>query len=332
VRSLSEAQRVGECSSRLISGNSQVHFALEEKISQVCNRESSLVYGAGYLSNIGVLSAIASRDDVIFSDRMVHASLIDGILLSRAHNIRFMHNDLNHLEELLRRANETRKVGQRFFIVIETVYSMDGDIAPSEKILELAGQFNAVLIADEAHAFGLFGSQGGGLYCELDNTIEDVVLLGTLSKAAGSYGGFFSGERIVRDYLVNASRSLIFNTALPRSIAQAALSAIELFNYQKAQSLLQRAKAFRKQLNQRGLDTLNSTSHIVPVVVGDSSVAVKLSQLLMEDEIFVPAIRPPTVPIGSSRLRFSLTVAHQKERLEWVSERLALHCKNLGVI
>ncbi len=301
----------GSGGSRLMSGNLSLHEELERRLAQLTGMETALIYGSGFLANTGVLTALAGRNDTIFSDRLNHASIVDGAITSRSRVQRYRHCDVQHLSDLLKKHTETgRKI-----IITESVFSMDGDIAPVREIFELSRSEGCILIVDEAHATGVFG-HGGGI-CREEGVVPDVVT-GTLSKALGSYGGFASCSRETREFLVNKSRSFVYSTGLPPASAGAALGALQVINSRKesGSELVDRAMFFRESLKQAGFNTGNSNSQIVPVIVGDSSAAVALSHSLENRGILAVAIRPPTVPEGSARLRFSVTLCHQRKTLQ----------------
>jgi len=295
----------GSGGSRLMAGNLQLHEELEQQLARLTGTETSLVFGSGFLANTGVLSALAGRDDAVFADRLNHASLVDGATASRAKTLRYHHCNVNHLFELLQR---TSGKGCKI-VVTDSVFSMDGDIAPLREIRKLCDEFDCLMVVDEAHAIGVFGS-GGGVCRELG--VRADVITGTLSKALGGYGGFAACSRVQREFFINRSRSFVYSTGLPPASAGAALGAIEVIqeNSSNGQSLLQLAGFFRKELAQIGLDFSGSASQIVPVVTAESFRALSLSKTLEENGILAIAVRPPTVPAGTSRLRFSLTTAH----------------------
>lgn len=295
----------GTGGSRLMAGNLSLHEELEYKLASLTGMEAALVFGSGFLTNIGVLTAIADRNDVIFSDRLNHASLIDGAAASRAEVRRYRHCDAGHLADLVRSC----ETAGRKIIVTDSVFSMNGDIAPLRDIFELSVSQGCLMVVDEAHAIGVFGS-GGGVCRELD-ILPDVVT-GTLSKALGSYGGFAACTAEMREFFVNRSRSFIYTTGLPPASIGAALGALDIIGSctEMGSSLLKLADGFRKKLVDAGFDTSGSVSQIVPVVLRENSSALSLSQSLENIGILAVAVRPPTVPHGTSRLRFSVTLSH----------------------
>jgi len=301
----------GAGGSRLITGNMKLHELLEIKLADLTDMDSALLFGSGFLTNMGVLTALAGRNDIIFSDKLNHASLIDGAMASKAEVKRYHHCDACHLENLIRN-NESS--GHRI-IVTDSLFSMDGDIAPLQKISKLAEEFNCILVVDEAHAIGVFGN-GGGICKELN--IKADVITGTLSKALGGYGGFAACSSKMREYFINKSRSFIYTTALPPSCAASAIRALEIIkdNPWIGKSVLSSATYLREELKNKGFNTSDSISQIVPVIVNDSIKALAFSKYLENNKVIAVAIRPPTVPDGTARLRLSVTRAHSKKDLD----------------
>ena len=304
----------GAGASRLVSGTLGIHERLEAELASLKGYESALVFGSGYLANLGAIQALAGRRDWIVADRLAHASLLDGAALSGARLRRFHHNDAGHLDNLLKSAPAS---GRRL-VVTESVFSMDGDLAPLADLAAVAERHGALLFVDEAHATGVFGPAGAGLVraAGLESAVH--VSMGTLSKALGSYGGFVACSAPLRDLLINRSRSFIFSTALPPPAAAAALAALRLIreNPDWGNRLLSLATRFRDRLREGGLDTGRSESPIIPVMLGDNEIAVRLSARLMEKDLLVPAIRPPAVQPGAARLRLSVTLAHRESDLD----------------
>lgn len=299
---------VGATGSRLMSGDTGLHHELEAKLAAFKGTEAALLFGAGYLANTGVISALVSKNDLVFADRLVHASIIDGILLSRARLYRFRHNDMAHLEELLA---SHRPSAKKAWIVAETLYSMDGDMAPWETLLSLKRRYDVHLFLDEAHALGVFGEKGEGLV-HVQAAPEADVLIGTFGKAFGSFGAFAACSHAIKDQLINHARSFIFSTALPPGVVGANLAALELMPHlQKRRSLIHSNIALLSQLlaNELGIETFSS-SQILPIIIGAEEPCLKAAQGLFEQGFYVKAIRPPTVAKGTSRLRISLTALH----------------------
>ena len=300
----------GSASARLLTGTLPVYQELEELLSSLYGKESALLYNSGYHANVGISSALNQKGDVIFSDKLNHASIIDGMRLSEGKFFRFPHNDMHALEKLLERE---RKNFNNAFIITESVFSMDGDIEDLKKIVELKKKYNCIMIIDEAHAFGVFGEKGLGVAEEL-GIIDDVdLLVGTFGKAIGSMGAFVTGSKTMIDFLINKSRSFIFSTALPpiniafsKWIIETQISKTA----QKRKNMLNLAKKFGSQ------------SHIIPVVIGENKDTVDLCEVLFHNGYFTLPIRPPTVPVGTSRLRLSLTADIREEELQTLKEKI----------
>jgi 8-amino-7-oxononanoate synthase len=305
-----EKYGTGGTASRLVAGTLSLHEALEEKLAALKKTAAALVFPSGYQANTGVIGALLSAGDCLIMDRLNHASLWDAAKLCGARVFVYDHRDMNRLEKVLGRAREYR----RKLIVTDSVFSMDGDVAPLGDIVDLAGRYGAQTMIDEAHATGIFGERGAGLaeHCGLEGKID--IIMGTLSKALASQGGFVCGSREMIDYLVNRSRSFIYTTSLAPSCAGAALAALEVVEKEPArrQKLLALGSYLRTRLSAIGFNTLASESQIVPFLMGPVTETVSLSAKLWRDGIFAPAIRPPTVPEGQCRLRFSLTAEHNE--------------------
>lgn len=298
----------GATASRLVAGTLPLHEELEARLARLKNYPASLVFGSGYLTNLGVVPALVRNDDMIFADRLAHASLLDAALLSRAQLHRFRHNDVGHLDGLLQKHGATG----RKLVITESVFSMDGDLAPLPNLAAVAERHGALLLVDEAHATGVFGPGGSGLIREhhLESAVN--ISMGTLSKALGGYGGFVACSEKLRALLINRARAFIFTTAPPPAVLGAALGALDVLekNTGWGAELLHRAHDFRQKLQAAGLDTMRSESQIVPILVGDNAQALALAGRLREQGLLVVAIRPPTVPEGTARLRLSITRAH----------------------
>jgi 8-amino-7-oxononanoate synthase len=320
-------------SSRLMSGTRDVHRRLEERLCRFLGSEEGLYFSSGYLCNLGVISGASGRDDVVLSDRLIHASLLDGIALSRAEHRRFRHNDVEHAERLLQELRN-RHPKKQIFIVTESVFSMDGDEAPLMELQRAALEYNATLIVDEAHAVGVFGPCGRGKAAALGLPQGEMLLTLTLSKALGSYGGFAAGPTPLRAILMSRARSFIFNTSAPPIFAAAAVCALDMLerNGSLGAELLRRAAVFRGELQKAGFDTAQSSSHIVPILVPGAERAMEFSARLRERGLFVPAIRTPTVPPNGERLRFSLTLALEEEELRAAADIIRATALDLRII
>lgn len=293
----------GSSASRLVTGTRTLHHELEETIAAWKGTEAALVFPTGYAANLGVLQVFGVADATIFSDELNHASIIDGCRLARARKIVFRHNDVDHLRELM------RETSGRKIVVTEAVFSMDGDVAPFDALLELCMAHGALLVVDEAHAV-LSGSS-------LRSDYPGYIRIGTLSKTLGALGGWVAGTRAVIDLLVNRARTFIFTTALTPADAAAARAALSVYRSDEGERLRARLRRF--------VDTIRPghASPIIPIVLGAESTALAASQALLERGLYVPAIRPPTVPVGTSRLRVALSAAHTPEMIERLRDALA---------
>ncbi len=311
---------LGAGASRLISGTSPAHLAAEERLAGLVRQPSALLFSTGYAANIGALSTLIGRGDVAFSDRLNHASLIDGLRMSRARVRVYDHADTEHLESLLQ---EHRADGRRAWVVTDTVFSMDGDLAPLARLRALCEQHDASLYVDEAHALGTIG-EGRGLAHHLGVPVD--ALVGTLGKAAGIAGAFVAGAPELRTLLENRARSYVFSTAPPpmlAAVAQAAAAILESADAARAR-LREHADRVRRALRAQGWDVpIEGPSPIIPVRVGDPRRTMALSAALLERGIFVQGIRPPTVPHGTSRLRVVPTAAHEAHHIDALIEAFA---------
>lgn len=324
-----ESLGAGSGAARLMSGSLELHHRLESEIARLKNKESALVFGSGYLANTGIIPALGGRGDVIFSDRLNHASIYDGCRLAGARTIRFRHNDLDHLEKLLK---EKRGRFQRSLIVVESIYSMDGDRCPLKDLAGLKNNFDCLLMVDEAHATGLFGTNGGGVI-EEDGVGDAVdIAMGTFGKALGSYGAYAAASKEMISYLVNQARSFIYSTALPPAVIGASLAAIKLIQTEPElrRELHDKTAHFKKHLKDHGITDDLGPSQIVPIMIGDSKKAVAIAEELLQKGIFATAVRPPTVPENTARLRFSITRHHREEDLEETAKVLAKILKKLS--
>jgi 8-amino-7-oxononanoate synthase len=317
----------GATASRLMCGTLALHEELEASLARLLGGEAALVFSSGFGMNIGILFAVAGRDDVIFADRLSHASLIDGARLSGATLKRYAHNDVESLQRLL---HSTPCRGHRF-VVCESVFSMDGDLAPLAELRSIATQYQASLMVDEAHAIGIWG-HGGGLCRELAMPAAELTA-GTLGKALGSLGGFVACSRNTREYLVNFARSFIYSTSLPPASAAAALGAIEQIERDPmiGQRLLDLARGFHHSLLAQGLRLPEFCSQILPVHVGDNRRALELATSLRQRGLWVTAVRPPTVPEGTARLRLSVTLAHTPQDLAWAAGEIGSAARQMGL-
>ena len=310
----------GAGASALVSGHMALHRELEEELAAFKGAEACVLFGSGFLANTGVVATLAGEGDVIFSDALNHASLIDGCRLSRARTVVYPHRDIGALAAALEQVPDGRGV-----IVTDAVFSMDGDLAPLGAIAELARRRGARVIVDEAHATGVVGPGGRGLVAELGLEREIDVVVGTLGKALGSYGAFACCDAATAELLVNRARTMIFSTALPPPALGAALRAVRLLREEPeiVDRLRARSLALRSGLRELGLPVAARAIPIVPLIVGDAQAAVDASERALRDGVFVQAIRPPTVPPGTSRLRVVVTAAHGEDDLARATACLA---------
>lgn len=316
----------GATASRLMSGHLVLHEMLEQGLAELTDQEAALVFPSGYQANVAALGTLAGRGDHIFSDRLNHASLIDGARLSRATIHVYAHKDVEHLEALLR---DAPAAGRRI-IVTDSVFSMDGDVAPVEALAAAARRHGAMLYVDEAHALGIFGD-GGGI-CRARG-VRPEALSGTMSKALGSAGGFVAGTRALRDLLVNRARGFIYSTGLAPACAGGALAAVELLRAAPdyGAALPRRAARFQQLLVEEGLaEGAAPETQILQLPVGDNRRAVALAERLRADMVLATAVRPPTVPPGTARLRLSVTLAHSEEDLAASAASISRAALELG--
>jgi 8-amino-7-oxononanoate synthase len=297
----------GTGASRLISGTMPAHAELESELASFKGKQAALLFGSGYLANLGVIAALAGEGEVVFSDELNHASIIDGCRLSRAEVFVYRHADSEHLEWGLRKAR-----GRGALIVTDGIFSMDGDTAPLPELAVLAERNGCRLMVDEAHATGCVGPEGRGSVAAAGLSGQVDVVMGTLGKALGSYGAYVCGSAELRDYLINTCRPMIFSTALPPSVVASAGAALELLQRfpRRVERLHHNAGVLREALRSEGLEVDDSGSHIVPLVVGDAVQAMDLCERILEQGVFAQAIRPPTVPDGTSRLRMCVMATH----------------------
>jgi 8-amino-7-oxononanoate synthase len=320
---------VGAGASRLVSGTMTIHRRLEQRLAEFEGSEACVLFGSGYLANLSVIGALAGAGDTIFSDELNHASIIDGCRASRAKVVVYRHLDSEHLERCL---HSDSGDGRRL-IVTDSVFSMDGDVAPLAEIAQLARAYGARVAVDEAHATGALGAGGRGAVAEAGVQDEIDVLIGTLGKSLGSYGAYVCASKEMVRYLLNTARSLIFSTApAPPSVA-GALAALELLEErpEEVARLHAAARTLRGALASEGFRVPESDMHIVPLVVGDNDDAMRLCQAALERGVFAQAIRPPTVAIGTSRLRLAVMASHTTGELLQAAKALAEAARELGL-
>ncbi|MDP3803945.1 MAG: 8-amino-7-oxononanoate synthase [Candidatus Omnitrophota bacterium] len=304
----------GSGASRLISGNMTLHLELEEKVAALKGTEAALVFNSGYQANIGIVSSLCGRQDAVFSDRLNHASIIDGAILSGSKLFRFSHNDLGRLESILKKERSRFKKG---LIITETVFSMDGDKPPLKELADLKDKYDCLLMVDEAHATGIYGKSGSGMVEEYGLVNRVDLIMGTFGKALGGFGAYLASSKSMVDYLINTCRSFIYSTSLPPAIAACDLAAIGLIKEEphRRKKLLDLARYFRDELKSMGLN-VKGDSQIVPVMIGENGKTCEAAKKLQKRGYWILPIRPPTVAAGQARLRFSLTFNHDKEILQ----------------
>jgi glycine C-acetyltransferase/8-amino-7-oxononanoate synthase len=317
----------GAGASRLISGNMEPHRRLETQLAEFKGYEAALLFGSGYLANTGVIAALAGAGEVVFSDELNHASIVDGCRLSRAETFVYRHGDLEHLAWGLEQAGDRGSL-----IVSDGVFSMDGDVAPLPGLLELARRHGCRLMVDEAHATGAIGPGGRGSVAAAGLSDEVDVIVGTLGKALGSYGAYVCASAETIDFLLNTARPFIFSTAPPPPSVAAATAALELVSPHRVECLQANASRFRAALAAEGLDAGSSRTQIVPLGVGDAQTTMNLCERALERGVFAQGIRPPTVPEGSSRLRFTVMASHRVGELERAAKLVGGAARELGLL
>lgn len=320
---------VGSGGSRLTTGSYDLHRELEKKIASFKGTEASLVFNTGYMANVGIITALCDKNWVIFSDRLNHASIIDGCRLSGAKLIRYKHCDMN---DLLNKINKYK--GSNNLIVTDGVFSMDGDIAPLPYIVKIAKEHNMMTMVDDAHATGILGKNGSGTssFFGINNKID--IMMGTLSKAAASEGGYAAGSKDLIHYLKNCARSFIYSTALSPATIAVSIKALEIIekDAERRVKLLKMSDCFQNELKIAGFNVMETKTPIIPIMVGPTDKAVEFNKSLFEEGIYIPAIRPPSVPEGTSRLRVSLMATHTEQDLEEALIKIKLIGKNLNII
>ena len=320
----------GAGASRLISGTMELHQELEQRVAQLKHTEAALAFPTGYHANVGTLSALMTQGDTILSDALNHASIIDGCRLSSATTLVFRHNDIDHLAELLASCSGS---GNRL-IVVDSVFSMDGDIAPLREIVTLAHRYDAWVMVDEAHATGVFGPHGAGVVDELGLSSHIDIHMGTLGKALGGFGAYVAGRRELIEWLVNRARSFIYTTGLPPSVAATAIAALDIVNQEpeRRQQLWDNTAFLTKELVGLGYTLGKSCSQILPVIVGDAGQTMALAAALLTHGIFAQGIRPPTVPVGTSRIRLTPMATHTTQDMQRTVQAFAAAGKEVGLL
>ena len=331
-----EAWGAGAGASRLVSGNLSPHVQLEERLAEFKGTDAAVLFGSGFLANMGVVAALATKGGVVFSDALNHASLVDGCRLAGAETVIYPHADMGSLQSSLEAAGDRSKT-----IVTDSVFSMDGDLAPLEEIVDLAERHGARVIVDEAHATGTIGPGGRGLIAELGLEGRVDVAVGTLSKALGSYGAYACCSETMAQFLVNKARPLIYSTALPPSVVAAAAESLRILSEDEpparpdgdgsgpedqagvVETLRSRARSFRASLAAEGFDVEQNEMPIVPLIIGDAGATMDVCEAALEKGVFAQAIRPPTVPEGTSRLRLTVMATHSEAELRDAAKVIA---------
>jgi glycine C-acetyltransferase len=317
-----EKYGVGSGASRLVSGTMELHELLERQIASFKGTERALLFNSGYAANTGVIPALAQKGDVLYSDKLNHASIVDGCLLSHGHLVRYPHNDMASLR---RRLAEHRGEGRRI-IIADGVFSMDGDMANLPELVAIKKEYGALLMVDDAHGTGVLGPNGRGTAEHFGLSSEIDISMGTLGKALGGFGAFIASSGEIIEYLVNRARSFIFSTSLPPAVLAAASAAFDIVASGEGADLRQRLAEntayLRNSLCEAGFDIMGSETQILPIFVGDTQRTLEFSRALLDEGVFVQGIRPPTVPVGSSRLRCTLMATHEEENLQGVVHAL----------
>ncbi len=307
----------GAGASHLITGHHACHAKLEEELAEFLGCEKVLLFSTGYMANLGVVSALGSHNSIIFADRLNHASLNDAAIQSRAKLSRYKHIKMNHLEELIVGKDENNKL-----ILTDGVFSMDGTIAPVSKLQSMAKKYHATLIIDDAHGIGVLGKLGKG--CTEDILVSETILVGTLGKAFGTFGAFVAAKQEIIEWLIQRAHSYIYTTALPPAIAEATRTSLQLIKTEswRRENLQELIEYFRESCKRKNITFSDSFTPIQPIIIGNSEDTLKVSEELLKSGILVPAIRPPTIPQNTARLRVSLCTLHTKEHINQLTHAL----------
>lgn len=317
-----DAYGTGSGASHLISGHSAAHQQLEEQLAEFTGRPRALLFSTGYMANMGAINALVNRHDMVLQDQLNHASLLDGGWLSRADFKRYKHNNLDHLQQQLEQSSAQRKL-----IVTDGVFSMDGDLAPLPEISAIAAKHNGWLMVDDAHGVGVLGAQGGGIVEAQNLSIDQVpILIGTLGKGFGTFGAFVAGSEALIETLIQFARTYIYTTALPPAIACATSASLQIIREEqwRREHLQLLIARFRRGAQQIGLQLMPSDTPIQPVMINDDQLVVLMGQRLRENGFMVGAIRPPTVPKGTGRLRITLSASHTEQQIDQLLDALEL--------
>jgi len=312
---------VGSGASHLVTGHSDIHHEAEQILAEFVGRERALLFSTGYMANLGIVSALLKRKDIIFSDKLNHASLIDAATLSPAQIQRYRHNELEHLQHLLAKSSAPHKL-----IMTDGVFSMDGDLASLPELVKLAKMHDAWIMVDDAHGLGVLGKNGRGMLEHYQLSQDDVpILMGTLGKALGVFGAFVAGSELLIDALIQFARTYIYTTALPPAIAGAVITSVDIVQKEswRREKLQESIHYFRHIAQQRDIPLMDSFTPIQPIMLGTADKAMQASQQLKEKGIIVTAIRPPTVPQNTARLRITLSASHEKSHIDKLLDSLA---------
>jgi glycine C-acetyltransferase/8-amino-7-oxononanoate synthase len=324
----------GSGASRLMAGTFSYHKELEKTIARFKNAETALLFTSGYAVNLGVITTLITDNDIIFCDQLNHASLVDAARLTKARLHIYRHRNVEHLEEMIKKEcscvhgfmsssghltrQHVNSLTRKLFIISDAIFSMDGDAAPLADIVRLAKKYNAIIILDEAHSTGILGKNGRGLAEKLGLEKKVDISIGTMSKAVGGIGGFVAGDNDLISYLKSKSRPFIFTTALPPAACAANIEALNIVKHDKTlrKNLWDNTAYVKIQLKKYGFDFRGSETPIIPIMIGDAKKTLEVSQHLWKQSLFIPAIRPPTVPVGESRLRITITAMHSRKELD----------------
>ncbi|WP_068620152.1 glycine C-acetyltransferase [Paenibacillus tuaregi] len=325
-----ETYGAGSGSVRTITGTLRIHDELEQELAAFKGTEATLVFQSGFTTNQGILGSILGPDDVVISDELNHASIIDGIRLTKAHRKVYAHKDLDQLEQCLKESGNFRSR----VVVTDGVFSMDGDIAPLPQIVELAERYDAIVYVDDAHASGVLGRHGKGSTDHFNLHGRVHIQVGTLSKAIGAVGGYMAGSQLLKDYLIHKARSFLFSTSQPPAVAAMGLAAIRVLKSspELTERLWSNTDYFRTRLNTLGFDTGMSETPIIPIIVGNPAAAMQFSDALLEEGLFAQGIVYPTVAMDKGRVRLIITASHTEDDLNFALDRLERAGKRLGLI
>lgn len=330
MKSAIDAYGTGTCGARLHNGTTKLHIMLEERIADFMQTEAAVIYSAGFLANLGALSALGGNGTVIITDQLNHMSIVDGYKLSEAEIRIFAHNDMVKLEYIMTRSRDF----QRRLIVVDGVYSMDGDIAPLETIVELAQQYDAMVMVDEAHSLGFFGENQRGVCEHLHLDKEVQIKMGTFSKSLACVGGFIAAERDLCCFLQHTAHSYIFNASLPPGICAGVLKAFDVMEKEqwRVEKLWANTRRFRKGLIALGFDAMDSISPVIPILIGDDTVTMELSSKLLQRGVYIASTIFPAVPTGKARFRTTITAALSENEIDRALEILGQSCREAGIV